>query len=103
MTINELLLLLNLVVNYIMILKSQITILHDSFHTVSVVIGILLWYNGVNQHWPQLVLGWVTVLVHMYISVDSPSDENLNRGPLALLLRQQYEFPFGIYSAIFDF
>ena len=30
------------------------------------------------------------------ISADSPSDETLNRGPLALLLRQQYEFPFGI-------
>ena len=32
----------------------------------------------------------------MSISADSPSDETLNRGPLALLLRQQYEFPFGI-------
>ena len=30
------------------------------------------------------------------ISADSPSDETLNRGPLALLLRQQYEFTFGI-------
>ena len=30
------------------------------------------------------------------ISADSPSDETLNRGPLALLLRRQYEFPFGI-------
>ena len=33
--------------------------------TKTVVIGILLqptaWYNGVMQHWPQLVLGWVTV------------------------------------------
>ena len=26
------------------------------------------------------------------ISADSPSDETLNRGPLALLLRRQYEF-----------
>ena len=25
-----------------------------------------------------------------------PSDETLNRGALALLLRKQYEFPFGI-------
>ena len=28
--------------------------------------------------------------------VDSPLDETLNRGLLALLLRRQYEFPFGI-------
>ena len=32
----------------------------------------------------------------MSISADSPSDETLNRGLLALLLRRQYEFPFGI-------
>ena len=32
----------------------------------------------------------------MSISADCPSDETLNRGPLALLLRRQYEFPFGI-------
>ena len=32
----------------------------------------------------------------MPISADSPSDETLNQGPLALLLRRQYEFPFGI-------
>ena len=32
----------------------------------------------------------------MSISADSLSDETLNRGPLALLLRRQYEFPFGI-------
>ena len=32
----------------------------------------------------------------MSISADSPSDETLNRGPLALLLRRQYEFPFDI-------
>ena len=30
----------------------------------------------------------------MSISADSPLDET--RGPLALLLRRQYEFPFGI-------
>ena len=34
--------------------------------------------------------------ISMSISDDSPSDETLNRGPLALLLRRQYEFPFGI-------
>ena len=42
----------------------------------------------------------------MSISVDSPSDETLNRGPLALLLRRQYEFPFGInivQFSIFNF
>ena len=40
----------------------------------------------------------------MSIFADSPLDEILNRGPLALLLRRQYEFPFGIkYSAIFIF
>ena len=32
----------------------------------------------------------------MSISAESPSDETLNRGPLALHLRRQYEFPFGI-------
>ena len=40
----------------------------------------------------------------MSISADSPSDETLNRGPLALLLRRQYEFPFGInmqFSGVF--
>ena len=32
----------------------------------------------------------------MSIFADSPSDETLNRGPLALLLRRQYEFRFVI-------
>ena len=32
----------------------------------------------------------------MPISADSPSDETLNQGPLALILHRQYEFPFGI-------
>ena len=32
----------------------------------------------------------------MSISADSPSDETLNQGPLALLLQRQYEFAFGI-------
>ena len=39
----------------------------------------------------------------MSISADSPSDETLNRGPLALLLRRQYEFPFGISIVQFSF
>ena len=38
----------------------------------------------------------------MSISADSPSDETLNRGPLALLLRRQYEFPFGINTVQFS-
>ena len=48
----------------------------------------------------------MTVLVSMPISVDSPSDETLNQGPLALLLQRQYEFPFGInivQFSIFNF
>ena len=34
--------------------------------------------------------------ISISISVDSPSDETLNRGPIVLLLRQQQEFPFRI-------
>ena len=41
--------------------------------------------------------------ISMSISADSPSDETLNRGPLALLLRRQYEFPFGINIVQFSF
>ena len=39
----------------------------------------------------------------MSISDDSHSDKTLNRGPLALLLRRQYEFPFGINIVQFFF
>ena len=39
----------------------------------------------------------------MSISADISSDETLNRGPLALLLRRQYEFPFGIDIEQFPF
>ena len=39
----------------------------------------------------------------MSIFADSPSDETLNRGPLALRLRRQYEFPFGINIVQFSF
>ena len=38
----------------------------------------------------------------MSISADSPSDKTLNRGPLALLLRRQYEFSFGINTVQFS-
>ena len=44
--------------------------------------------------------------ISMSISGDIPSDETLNRGPLTMLLRQQYEFPFGInivQFSIFNF
>ena len=36
------------------------------------------------------------------ISADSPSNETLNRGLLALLLLRQYEFPFGVYIVQFS-
>ena len=39
----------------------------------------------------------------MSISADSPLDETLNRGPLALLFRRQYEFPFWINIVQFSF
>ena len=39
--------------------------------------------------------------IYHHISVDSLSDETLNRGPLALLLQRQFEFPFGIYIVQF--
>ena len=46
----------------------------------------------------------MTVVVGpMSISADSPLDETLNQGPLALLLRQQYEFPSGIEIVQFSF
>ena len=40
--------------------------------------------------------------ISMTIVVDSPSEETLNRGHLALLLRRQYEFPFGINKVQFS-
>ena len=39
----------------------------------------------------------------MSIFADSPLGETLNRGPLALLLWRQYEFPFGINIVQFSF
>ena len=53
-----------------------------------------------------LVCTWMGDRCGMSISADSPSDETLNRCPLALLLRRQYEFPFGIrivQFSIFNF
>ena len=41
--------------------------------------------------------------ISMSISGDSLSDETLNRGPLALLLMRQYEFPSGIDIVQFSF
>ena len=40
--------------------------------------------------------------IGMSISVDSPSGETLNWSPLALLLRRQHEFPFGINTVQFS-
>ena len=40
--------------------------------------------------------------ISMSISVDSPLDETSNRGPLALLLLQLYEFSFGINTVQFS-
>ena len=55
----------------------------------------------------KLVSTWMGDCISMSISVDSPSDETLNRGPLALLLWRQYKFPFGInivkFSIFFQF
>ena len=50
-----------------------------------------------------LVCTWMGDRCGMSISADSPLDETLNRGPLALLLRRQYEFPFGINIVQFSF
>ena len=62
------------------------------------------YYAGVKQlqHRPWFCT-WVGDRSGMSISADSPSDETLNRGPLALLLRRQYEFPFGINIVQFSF
>ena len=43
-----------------------------------------------------MVCTWMGDRCGMSISADSPSDETINRGPLALLLRRKYEFSFGI-------
>ena len=43
-----------------------------------------------------MVCTWMGDRSGMSISADSPADETLNRGPLALLLRWQCEFPFWI-------
>ena len=44
------------------------------------------------SQWLQCIYG----ACFFSMSADSPSDEILNRGHLALLLRRQYEFPLGI-------
>ena len=50
-----------------------------------------------------LVCTWMGERSGMSIYADSPSNETLNRGPLALLLRRQYEFRFGIDIVQFSF
>ena len=72
-------------------LVSRLTLVSGYWHTATV-----------NRlvHWGlatlALVITWMGDRISMSISVDSPSEETLNRGPLALLLRRQHEFPFGI-------
>ena len=68
------------------------------------VLGVLL----VNRlvHWRLSNIGlsiWMGDRSSISISADSPSDETLNRGILALLLQRQYEFPFGINIVQFSF
>ena len=55
------------------------------------------WSAGVKQHRP-----WMGDRSGMSISADNPSDETLNRDPLALLLRRQYEFPVGVNKVHFS-
>ena len=59
-------------------------------------------YAGFKQIWPGFGT-WMGDRGGMSISVDSSSNETLNRGPLALLLRRQYEFPFEINIVQFSF
>ena len=52
---------------------------------------------------PASVCTWMGDCISMSILlIDSPSNETLNRGPLALFLRRQYEFPFGINTMEFS-
>ena len=58
-------------------------------------------------HWGEATSASVcTVMgdcISMSISIDSPSEETLNRGPLVLLLWRLYEFHFGINIVQFSF
>ena len=69
------------------------------------VIDILLrttaWYNWVKET-SASVYTWMGDRISMSFSVDSSSDETLNRGPLALLLWRQYELPFKIIIVLFS-
>ena len=49
------------------------------------------------------VSDWMGYHFSKSISVDSPLNDTLNRGPLVQLLRRQYEFPFGINIVQFSF
>ena len=66
------------------------------------VIDILLqstaWFNKVKQHWPWLVLGWVTVLVCQFLL-----GWDFKPRSLALFLRWQHEIPLGIDITQFSF
>ena len=50
-----------------------------------------------------LVCTWIDNRSGISISADSSLGETLNRGPLVLLLRRQYEFPFGVKIVQFSF
>ena len=57
----------------------------------------------VSGYWHTIkvnrILGWVTVVVSQFLLIVLRM--RLNRGPLALLLRTQYEFPLGIDKVLF--
>ena len=63
--------------------------INDYWHTATV--NCLI-----HRYTAALVCTWIGERLNMSISVDSPSNETLDRGPLALPLQGQYEFPFGI-------
>ena len=73
-------------------------IIYQDYTTVAV---SRYWHTIMANHlvrWGKatsaLVCTWVVDRSGMSIFADIPSDETLNRGPLALLLRRQYEFSF---------
>ena len=67
-----------------------------------VVFQIVLWIKYSTE--PSVsVSTWMGDSISMSISIESLSDENLNQGPLALLLQRQYELNFGINLVQFFF
>ena len=72
----------------------------------SVVIGILLqstaWYTGVKQHWPRLLLGWVTVLVCQFLLIVLQM-RLLTQVPLRCSCGDSMNFPLGFIWCNFYF